>query len=251
MIPPYKFPKLVIKKYEDFYVVRDDLLEGGSKRRFIDRLIREEINEGANEFVYGGCPANGYAQLSIPLQTNAYNVKTTLFMAKRSMSNLHDYQKRALKNGAFINWVPNGMLQVTKKRALDYYYKDPVHRRLLQLGLDEQRVKEDIRDLAKNIEKDFNIDISEVWSVGSSGTLTRGLQMAFPDKDVHCVSVGHTMSQYEVGRAVLHRSDLRFTQEVKEEDKPPFPSVPTYDAKAWKIMREKAKKGSLFWNVAK
>ena len=300
MIPPYKFPKLVIKKHEDFFVVRDDLLEGGSKRRFIDRLIREEINEGANEFVYGGCPANGYAQLSltlqakaygkkavffmakrsldnlhpyqkqaleygadirwgangyaqlsIPLQTNAYNVKTTLFMAKRSMSNLHDYQKRALKNGAFINWVPNGMLQVTKKRALDYYYKDPVHRRLLQLGLDEQRVKEDIRDLAKNIEKDFDIDISEVWSVGSSGTLTRGLQMAFPDKDVHCVSVGHTMSQYEVGRAVLHRSDLRFTQEVKEEDKPPFPSVPTYDAKAWKIMREKAKKGSLFWNVAK
>ena len=59
MMPPYKFPKLVIKKHEDFFVVRDDLLEGGSKRRFIDRLIREEINEGANEFVYGGCPSDG------------------------------------------------------------------------------------------------------------------------------------------------------------------------------------------------
>ena len=40
-------------------------------------------------------------------------------------------------------------------------------------------------------------------------------------------------------------------QEVKEEDMPPFPSVPTYDAKAWKIMREQAKPGSLFWNVGK
>jgi hypothetical protein len=248
---PYEFPKLVIEEHEGFHVVRDDLLEGGSKRRFVDRLLREEIAEGANEFVYGGCPANGYAQLSIPLQTREYDCKTTLFMAKRSMDNLHDYQKKALEYGADIHWVPDGMLQVTKKRALDYYNEDPVHRRLLQLGLDDQRVKEDIRDLAKNIEQDYDINISEVWSVGSSGTLTRGLQMAFPDKDVHVVSVGHSMKQNEVGRATLHRSDLKFTDEVKEEDKPPFPSVPTYDAKAWKIMREQAKPGSLFWNVGK
>ena len=95
---------------------------------------------------------------------------------------------------------------------------NPVNRRLLQLGLDDQRVREDIRDLAKTIETDYNINISEVWSVGSSGTLTRGLQMAFYDKDVHVVSVGHTMAQHEVGRAILHRSHLKFTQEVKEED---------------------------------
>ena len=248
---PFIFPKLVIEEHEGFHVVRDDLLEGGSKRRFVDRLLREEIAEGANEFVYGGCPANGYAQLSIPLQTREYDCKTTLFMAKRSMDNLHDYQKKALEYGADIHWVANGMLQVTKKRALDYYNEDPVHRRLLQLGLDDQRVREDIRDLAKNIEQDYDINISEVWSVGSSGTLTRGLQMAFPDKDVHVVSVGHSMKQNEVGRAILHRSDLKFTQEVKEEDTPPFPSVPTYDAKAWKIIREHAKPGALFWNVGK
>ena len=54
-----------------------------------------------------------------------------------------------------------------------------------------------------------------------------------------------------VGRARLYLSKYKFTQEVKEEDKPPFPSVPTYDAKAWPVMREYAKKGSLFWNVGK
>ena len=43
----------------------------------------------------------------------------------------------------------------------------------------------------------------------------------------------------------------KFMQEVKEEDKPPFPSVPTYDAKAWAIMKKYAKKGALFWNVGK
>jgi len=248
---PYEFPKLVVENHEGFHIVRDDLLEGGSKRRFVDRLIREEIAEGAEEFVYGGCPANGYAQLSLTLQAKAYNKKAIFFMAQRSLDNLHPYQQQALDYGADIRWVPNGMLQVTKARAREYFYEDPKKRRLLPLGLEEPRVLEDIATLAKTIEIDYNIEISEIWSVGSSGTLTRGLQMAFPNKDVHVVSVGHTMKQHEVGRAKLYRSKYKFTQEVKDDDVPPFPSVPTYDAKAWSVMKEYAKKGALFWNVGK
>jgi len=248
---PYEFPKLVIENHEGFHIVRDDLLEGGSKRRFVDRLIREEIAEGAEEFVYGGCPANGYAQLSLTLQAKAYDKKAVFFMAQRSLDNLHPYQQQALDYGADIRWVPNGMLQVTKARAREYFYEDPKKRRLLPLGLEEPRVLEDIATLAKTIEIDYNIEISEIWSVGSSGTLTRGLQMAFPNKDVHVVSVGHTMKQHEVGRAKLYRSKYKFTQEVKDDDVPPFPSVPTYDAKAWSVMKEYAKKGALFWNVGK
>ena len=248
---PYEFPKLVIEEHEGFHIVRDDLLEGGSKRRFVDRLIREEIAEGAEEFVYGGCPANGYAQLSLTLQAKAYGKKAVFFMAKRSLDNLHPYQKQALDYGADIRWVPNGMLNVTKARAREYFYEDPTRRRILPLGLEEPRVLEDIATLAKTIQIDYNIEISEIWSVGSSGTLTRGLQMAFPEKDVHVVSVGHTMKQHEVGRAKLYKSKYKFTQEVKGEDVPPFPSVPTYDAKAWSVMKQYGKKGALFWNVGK
>jgi hypothetical protein len=79
---PYEFPKLIIEEHEGFHIVRDDLLEGGSKRRFIDRLIREEIAEGAEEFVYGGCPANGYAQLSLTLQAKAYGKKSNILYGK-------------------------------------------------------------------------------------------------------------------------------------------------------------------------
>ena len=49
---PYEFPNLVVEEHEGFYVVRDDLLEGGSKRRFVARLIREEIAEGEIEDPY-------------------------------------------------------------------------------------------------------------------------------------------------------------------------------------------------------
>ena len=93
---PYNFPKLIIEQHDGFHIVRDDLLEGGSKRRFVDRYMREEIKEGAEEFVYGGCPANGYAQLSLTLQANHYGKKAVFFMAKRSLDNLHPYQKQAI-----------------------------------------------------------------------------------------------------------------------------------------------------------
>jgi hypothetical protein len=89
----------------------------------------------------------------------------------------------------------------------------------------------------------------EVWTVGSSGTLNRSLQLAWPDAEIHVVSVGHTMKEREIGRAIYHRSELKFDKPVKPEDAPPFPSAPTYDAKAWKFIREHASSGALFWNV--
>ena len=250
-LEPYSFPKLVIEKHEDIYIVRDDLLEGGSKRRFIDRYVREEVEKGCKEFVFGGCPATGYAQMSLTLQAKAYGAKATFFMAKRNLNNLHEYQKKALDYGADIRWVPNGMLPVTLKRARDYYNEDTTTRRNFPLGLEHPYVIEDIYRLAKNMEIVYNIQISELWSVGSSGTLSRGLQKAFPDKEIHVVSVGHKMSEREIGRAKFYRSDYKFDKPIKKEEAPPFPSAPTYDAKAWPFIKKYANKNALFWNVGK
>ena len=40
-------------------------------------------------------------------------------------------------------------------------------------------------------------------------------------------------------------------KECKKDERPPFPSVLTYDAKAWSVMKEYAKPNALFWNVGK
>jgi len=252
----HQFPKPIVETYHiegdrDIHVVRDDLLEGGSKRRFIDRYIKEEVDKGCKEFVFGGCPATGYAQMSLTLQAKLYGAKSTFFMAERSLDRLHEYQKKALEYGANIKWVKMGMLNVTLSRAKKYYEEDPKTRRIFPLGLEHPYVIEDIVRLAKNMEIVYNIEISELWSVGSSGTLSRGLQQAFPDKDVNVVSVGHKMSEREIGRAKFYRSSYKFDKPVKKEEKPPFPSAPTYDAKAWSFILKHAKHNSLFWNVGK
>tara|TARA_R110000824_G_scaffold49838_29_gene139758 strand:+ start:933 stop:1736 length:804 start_codon:yes stop_codon:yes gene_type:complete len=239
-------PKPVLKDHEGFIVVRDDLLGAGSKIRGVDYLIGHNSNtKDIEEWVFGSCPANGYAQISLPVVCERYGKKAVLFMAERKRENLHEYQLRGLSLKAEYHWVPNGMLPVTQKRAKDYAAEHPDKRALLPLGLEHETV---IGSFIK-VARDLPIQPKEVWTVGSSGTLNRSLQLAWPDAEVHVVSVGHTMKEREIGRAIYHRSELKFDKPVKPEDAPPFPCAPTYDAKAWKFMRELASPGALFWNV--
>jgi hypothetical protein len=239
-------PEPVLKMHEDYIVVRDDLLGAGTKVRGIDYLIGHmpEFKE-TKEWVFGSCPATGYAQISLPVVCGKYDKKAVLFMAERKRENFHGYQLKGLSLGADYRWVPNGMLNVTQKRAKDYVAENPTERAVLPLGLEHPSVIGSFIKVARALP----LSPKEVWTVGSSGTLNRSLQLAWPDAKIHVVSVGHNMKEREIGRAIYHRSELKFDKPVKPEDAPPFPSAPTYDAKAWKFIREHASSGALFWNV--
>ena len=232
------FPAPVIEEHEGFMVVRDDLLDGGSKMRFADCLIKSQPE--IEEWVYGSSPATGYAQISLSCLCRKYGKKSIIFMADRAKDKLHEYQLRAIESGATMKWVPNGMLSVTEKRARDYVEQNPNSRRLLPIGFDHPSVVASINMVASKMD----VSPTEVWTVGSSGTLTRGLQRAWPDASFHCVTVGH---KGDYGRAKLYKCEIPFNRETKV--KPPFPSAPTYDAKAWEFMKQYASPGALFWNV--
>ena len=232
------FPAPVIEEHEGFMIVRDDLLDSGSKMRFADYLIKSQPE--IEEWVYGSSPATGYAQISLSCLCRKYGKKAVIFMADRAKDKLHEYQLRAIESGATMNWIPNGMLSVTEKRARDYVEQNPNSRRLLPIGFDHPSVVASIGRVAGRMD----ITPREVWTVGSSGTLTRGLQQAWPDASFHCVAVGH---KGDYGRAKVYRCEIPFNREAKV--KPPFPSAPTYDAKVWEFMKQYASPGALFWNV--
>ena len=231
-------PDPVIEEHKGFLIVRDDLLGGGSKVRFADYLITS--NPEVEEWVYGSSPATGYAQISLSCLCRKYGKKSVIFMADRSVEKRHPYQLQAIDEGAIMHWIPNGMLSVTEKRARDYVSDSPTSRRLLPIGFDHPSVLASVVRVAQSMD----VKPREVWTVGSSGTLTRGLQLAWPDAEFHCVRVGHSG---EYGRAKIYKSTYAFNKATKVL--PPFPSAPTYDAKAWEFMLEHASPGALFWNV--
>ena len=238
------WPDPVIKKYDDIYVLRDDLIEYGSKVRFLDYFVKS-LSPDIKEIVYCS-PATGYAQISLPVVCKKYNKKTILFSAKRDLNNLHEYQKRGLSEGAEYKWIKNGRLTVTKSHSKKYVNDYPHERIELPLGLEHPLVLSSIVKVAREC---INFKPSEIWTVVGSGTINRGLQLAFPDVPVHAVQVGHKLTERELGRAKLWVSPYKFDIPVKQEDAPPFRSAGTYDAKAWSFIKEHAKPQSLFWNI--
>ena len=233
-------PPPVVEEYNGFHVVRDDKLGYGSKARFIDYLVKTE----GDEWVFGGANKVGWGPISLTHVCNKYGKKATFFMAKRSVPTWH--QQQVLDMGGTIHWVDNGMLTVTKARARKYYERDTVSRRVLPLGLEHPTVLASIVKVARNLP----VKPTEIWTVASSGTLNRGLQLAFPDVPAYAVEVGHKMSDYEKGRAITMRSSYAYDQKVEESRMPPYPSEPYYDAKLWDFVVSNGKKGALIWNVA-
>ena len=75
-------PDPVLEMHEDYIVVRDDLLGAGSKVRGLDYIIGHMASfKNVKEWVFGSCPATGYAQISLPYVCNLYGKKAVLFMA--------------------------------------------------------------------------------------------------------------------------------------------------------------------------
>ena len=238
------WPDPIVKQYDNVYVVRDDLLGYGSKIRFLDYFVKS-LPSNIKEVVYCS-PATGYAQISLPVVCRRYKKKAVIFSAERDINNLHEYQRKGLTEGAEYKWIKHGRLSVTTSRSKKYIDENPHERITLPLGLDHFTVLNSIAKVAKECIK---FKPSEIWTVVGSGTINRGLQMAFPDVPVHAVQVGHKLTDKQLGRAKLWVSPYKFDVPVKQKDAPPFPSAPTYDAKAWPFVREHAKPQSLFWNI--
>jgi len=247
-VDPY--PKPILEEHDGVLVVRDDLIQYGSKVRFADFLIGHYAPTAhIKEWVYSA-PATGYAQISLPAVCSKYGKSVVIFMAERDMDKLHDYQRRGLEAGAIYKWVKMGFRAVTEKRARDYVAEDPSTRMLIPMGLDHATVLASVARVARSlpVTPDF------VWSALSSGTLSRGLQAAWPEAEFHGVSVGHRPSPEESGRAKVYHSKYPFDRPAAASEMPPFPSAPTYDAKVWTHLQEWKKatnpKGTvLFWNV--
>lgn len=227
-------PAPTVIEHDGIHVVRDDLIGGGTKARFMVKLF-----EDADEIVYA-TPAEGGAQSALAWAAKAMGKRATLFVAKRAAPHPRSLMAKAL--GATVWQVTPGYLTVVRKRAQDYCAATgALH---APFGLDTPEAIATIADAARST----GMEPDEVWCASGSGVLARALAAAWPKARRHVVQIGRKLSPDEVAGATIHVHPLAFGQECRV--KPPFPSDPHYDAKAWEIA--KARRGAgrvLMWNV--
>ena len=228
-------PKPVVKIHEGVRVVRDDLLVG-SKVRGGDCLV-SNIKEKTLVYVQ---PRTGLAGVSLLDVARRHGKKVKLFMP--SSKQISHHQACCIEQGAEYEFhriaaMPN--LNAIAKRWADE--NDDAY--FIPLGLKHELVTAGFVKAASQIKEP-----EEVWTVISTGVLHRSLQIAWPNAKFHCVAVSRNMKKGEIGHDRIISHPLQFTTPIKE-GLPPFPSVATYDAKAWASIPKNTDRDILFWNV--
>jgi hypothetical protein len=171
----------IVERHANISVVREDLVDGGSKARFLPFLIR-----GARHIVFGG-PFCGGAPYALSVVGRRPGIRVTLFYAQRKRENWHPNRVRARENGATIFQVPCGYMTNVQKKARTYARQ---HGALfLPLGFDVPQAAEPYVEIMRGVRRSLGTP-DQIWCATGSGMLARCLGVAFPESLVTGVSVG-------------------------------------------------------------
>lgn len=229
----------IIEEHAGVLVVREDLLDGGSKIRFLPHIVK-----GAKEIVYGS-PFCGGAAYALSVYGRRKSVPVTLFYAKRK--DFHWRQKAAFHNGATLYQVPAGRMSVVQHRARTYAAQADAL--FLPLGFDIKAAAGAFEAVMASVAASAG-PLDEVWCATGSGMLARCLGHAFPQARVFGVMVGlasrHGKQDFPPN-VELVSCPYEFQEECLAPA--PFPSCSNYDRKAWEQLQARGRGRRLFWNV--
>jgi hypothetical protein len=231
------YPDPVVVEHEGVRVVRDDLIIGTKARAAEPVMIRSD----RERFVY--CqPRTGLAGLALLDVAKKLDRKVTLFMP--ASKRISHHQACCIERGADpmferIAAMPN-LNKYAREWAAEHGHE------FIPLGLKHPRATAGIVLAASRIPEP-----EVVFVAVSTGVLCRALQIAWPRAQFVGVAVARNIKDGERGECQLISHPLPFQTPIKEL--PPFPSVPTYDAKVWEYARvhKEFSPGTdvLMWNV--
>ncbi len=252
-------PEPIISKIQfdkkHIFVVRDDLLESGTKQRAAIPYISSLAQEGYSQFVYAS-PFSGFAQIALAYACSIVGTRCVLFCEKSTDGDFHLFSKISESYGAEICLCEN--LSEAHERSIQFLDSQS-EGKLIPLGFNDPLFK---YYLKKNIQKHWkNLTVSykikELWLPIGSGTLLQTFK-EFIDEDVKIYGVNVNILEESDQRIFDIKSNPRF-QYIKSSESfhdvakviPPIPSNSYYDAKLFSLLKAHAKNGAFWWNVAK
>lgn len=213
----------VLVMHEELLVLRDDLVDGGTKRRILQMLvplIKEE------EIVYPG-HAYGYAGLALGLAALACNKRVRIFYPSPRAEGVPIFDRTiSLPNVTYsIEKVAKQHELVEEAKA----YASAAGAYYMPIGCATQ----EFRDALVTFIKSLSVTPTEVWCMCGSGLLCRSICEAWPEAKVNAVSLG--MSHLDVDRERVTVYNAPESPEEAASVLPPFPSAKFYDAKVWRL----------------
>ena len=227
-----------VKDVEGFKVVDDGEFQFGTKAKMADFFI-SQVKEDAMVYV---APRTGYAPYSLCHLAKKYNKK--LYLVMPASKEASEHQLTAIENGGIPMFTRIPAMPTANIWAKQFAQKTGA--KYLPFGLKhEMVVAGGVRIFHDNFK---DTDIETMWSVFSTGVLSRTLQIALPKTKFNAVAVARNIQEGELGRAKFYSHDRAFLKPSRIQT--PFDSIQTYDAKGWELLKQHGQQGDWFWNVA-
>jgi hypothetical protein len=233
---------ITIEQHYGIQVLRDDLLEGGTKSILMDGIVKRHPQ--INEFVYAS-PVYGGFQIALSAYCKKHKLKVTIFCAQRKIK--HPNTIKCIEYGANIIEVFPGYLSVIEKRAKDYCDKLPTAHKI-EFGAHTVENINTIANRARDVFKKLKGEPDEIWVAVGSGTLITGILQAVHTAKVYGVIVG---ADFQMKHPNLKLLKYPKPFEIESPIQIDFPSMANYDRKAFEmcLKHQRKNKSVLFWNV--
>jgi len=256
---PLQLDKIHLGPERSIHVVRDDLLPAGTKQRAILPLLRDFQRQGARHMIYAS-PFAGFAQVALAYGCQSVGLQCTLFCERdphQPGAAPHAFTKLAQRWGAKIALTGN----LAEAEDLAEELAQSSGGMKIPLGFHcrefQQHFQESVAHALGEIRRKIGVLPKRTWLPVGSGTLANAFHKVAPETmELCCVDV-HVLNPKDLRLQAL-RLLPRVTYFSAEEDfqemaahRPPLPSNIHYDAKLWSFVKNHARDGDLWWNVAR
>ena len=215
------------------HIHRDDLLEGGTKRRAL-RLMLSGVST-QDVFYAGTVMGHGALALAHACREHGKNARIHICGDEG-----HPMIRKLFDAGAVVYMQPPMTTGALYELALSDAQQGGI---AFPPGFDMPEFEEALVAACRDIELP---PFSEIWTVAGTGTLTRALQKAWPGKPFKTVRVVKTPC--DLGGAEVFVAPEKYHQPAKSP--PPYASCPYTDAKLWQFAEHRAAPDALIWNTA-
>ena len=258
--PPAVIEK-ILHKNKTFFVVRDDLLPGGSKQRACAPFLEDLVKKGFDQFYYAS-PFAGFAQVALAYTCQQLGLKCVLYcekdQTKESPNAKHEFTQLAESYGAKIIILET--LDMCEKQAKREALM-ALRSIKIPLGFNCESFtiafEKELRYQWTEVIQSIKLNPARIWLPVGSGTLASVFERILPaSTEIMCVDVRVLAASDQRILSLIHkpRINLYSAPEYFHEpaDLPPtIPSNTHYDAKIWQFLSKFGHDYDLWWNVAR
>lgn len=257
-VEPLHVDSLSLPGGQTAWVVRDDLLPGGSKQRAVVPYLSDLKSAGIRRVTYAS-PFAGFAQVALSHGCARVGLACHIVAERdpgRAGLRPHEFTALAANWGARVTLAPS--LAAATEGAEQAARRDEA--RLIPLGFSGTDFEWHFRRALVGCLEEMSRRRKtprRIWLPVGSGTLARCLRAVAPSETaLLCVDVGvlapedrRLQAIRALEGATYYQAPEAFAEAARAS--PPIPSNRHYDAKLWPFLQKFGRSGDLWWNVAR